>query len=228
MGTFSTSWSSQKWTSRDHTRIWCMNQTGTSHQEISNWFWGPIPQFQGPPVKGLKEHKDGLIYLTVGCNYACHKPKVMAEHWTLYHPNSFIPKDKRAWSRVVRCFFPVIGTKYFAVNPSIANIDPQGLYATLINDYLSSIPPLPMLPPNTHWELPPLLAYTGWNLHLDSFVTDDTKCKALLTLALCPLDAKKDPLYGQLHDWVFEYMDNIQNIAQFQVPYTILGCNIMV
>jgi hypothetical protein len=182
----------------------------------------PVPTFHGPPVEGLKEHNDGLICLADGCSYACRKSKVMAEHWTSCHPNILIPKDKRARSGVVQCFFPVIGTKYFAVNPSVADIDPQGLYATFINDYLPSVPPLPMLPPNTHRELPPLLAHTGWNLHLDSFVTDDTKRKALLMSALRPLDVKKDPLYGQLHDWVFEYMDNIRNIAQFQVPYTIL------
>ena len=144
-----------------------------------------VPKFHGSPVEGLKEHKNSLICLRVGCSYACHKPKVMAEHWTSCHPNSPIPKEKRAQSGVVQCFFPVIGTKYFAVNSSLADVDPKGLYATFIHDYVPSVPPLPMLPPNTHQELPPLLAHTGWNLHLDSFVTDDTKRKTLFTSDLC-------------------------------------------
>jgi hypothetical protein len=57
---------------------------------------------------------------------------------------------------------------------------------------------------------------------LGTFVTDDKKCKVLVASALGPGQANKDPLYGQLHDWVFEYMDSIRDIAQHEVPYTLL------
>ena len=81
---------------------------------------------------------------------------------------------------------------------------------------------MPMLPPNTHREVPPLLAHTGWNIHLDTFITDELKRKALFTSACRPLPINKDELYGQFQEWVFEYMDNIHDIAQHQVPYTLL------
>lgn len=123
---------------------------------------------------------------------------------------------------MVQCFFTVIGTKYFAVNASLAGVEEEGLYTTFIRDYLPSLPPLPTFPPHTHREVPPLLAHTGWNLHLDTFVTDEAKRKALVASALSPLPVNKDPIYGQLYDWVFEYMDKIRDIAQHQVPYTLL------
>lgn len=182
----------------------------------------PLPAFNCAPVEGLKEHEDGLICLAEGCEYACRKPKVMAQHWTLSHPNMFVPKEKRARTGVVQCFFTVIGTKYFAVNRSLSGLEPEGLYSTFISEYLPSLPPTPMLPPNTHREVPPLLAHTGWNIHLDTFITDELKRKALFQSACRPLPINKDEIYGQLHEWVFEYMDNIRDIAQHQVPYTLL------
>src|SRR6202047_5150423 len=181
-----------------------------------------LPEFNGLPVKGLKKHHDGLVCLADGCSYACLRTRVMAEHWLSCHPNSIIPKDKRSKVGMIQCFFTVIGTKYFAVNASLEGVDDEGLYATFIRNYLPSLPPLPMLSPNTHREVPPLLAHTGWNLHLDSFITDEAKRKALVVSALRPFQADKDPVYGQLYGWVFEYMDSIRDIAQHQVPYTLL------
>jgi hypothetical protein len=181
----------------------------------------PLPAFNCAPVEGLKQH-DGLICLAEGCCYACRKPKAMAAHWTSLHPDMLVPKDKRARTGVVQCFFTVTGTRYFAVNRSLVGVDPDGLYSTFIRDYLPSLPPVPMLPPDTHREVPPLLAHTGWNIHLDTFVTDEAKRKALVKSACRPLSVDKDPLYGQLHGWVFEYMDNIRDMAQNQVPYTLL------
>ena len=181
-----------------------------------------LPEFNGLPVEGLKKHPNGLVCLADGCSYACLKTRVMAEHWLSCHPNSIILKDKRSKVGMIQCFFTVIGTKYFAVNASLEGVDDEGIYATFIRDYLPSLPPLPMLPPNTHREVPPLLAHTGWNLHLDSFVTDEEKRKALVASALRPFQADKDPVYGQLYGWVFEYMDSICDIAQHQVPYTLL------
>jgi hypothetical protein len=79
-----------------------------------------------------------------------------------------------------------------------------------------------MLPQNTHCEVPPLLVHTGWNIHLETFITDELKRKALFKSACRPLPINKDELYGQLHEWVFEYMNNIRDIAEHQVPYTLL------
>jgi len=62
----------------------------------------------------------------------------------------------------------------------------------------------------------------SWNLHLDTFVTDEMKHKVLVASTLQPLNITKDPLYSQLHDWVFEYMDRIHDIAQHKVPYMLL------
>ena len=182
----------------------------------------PLPAFGGPPIEGLKEYEDGLICTAENCNYACRKGTAMDQHWTKCHQTISMPKGKRTRCGVVQTFFTVTGTQYFAVDQSLNNVDLEGLYSTFILDYLPNLPPLPMLPANTHREVPPLLAHTGWNLHLDTFVTDETKRKKLVTSALRPLSAKKDPIYGQLHEWVFEYMDEICNIAQYQVPYTLL------
>jgi Orsellinic acid/F9775 biosynthesis cluster protein D len=180
------------------------------------------PDFNGIPIEGLKEHNDGLICKAPGCSYACRKASVMDKHWSQCHQYSRVPTQDRHRTGMVQCFFTGTGHKYFAVNPSLKDVDPEGLYATFIRDYLPSLPPLPVLPPNTHREVPPLLAHTGWHLHLDSFVTDETKHKALVESALRPLQADKDPLYGQLYDWVFEYLNSIRDIAQHEVPYTLL------
>jgi hypothetical protein len=181
-----------------------------------------LPEFNGIPVEGLMEHKDGLICKAPGCNYACRKASVMDKHWSQSHRSSRVPVQDRHHTGVVQLFFTGTGHRYFLVNPSLKEVDPEGLYATFIRDYLPSLPPLPMLPPDTYREVPPLLAHTGWNLHLDTFVTDEAKRKALVASAIRPLDSEKDALYGQLHDWVFEYMDSIRDIAQHKVPYTLL------
>ena len=181
-----------------------------------------LPTFNGPPIEGLKEHKDGLVCLAPNCSYACRKSSAMDTHWSKCHQFSSVTKANRNRVGVVQCFFTSTGIKYFAVNPSLTEADPEGLYATFIRDYLPSLPPLPMLPPDTYREVPPLLAHTGWNLHLGTFVTDDVKRKALVASAIRPLDSEKDALYGQLHDWVFEYMESIRDIAQHKVPYTLL------
>jgi hypothetical protein len=181
-----------------------------------------LPTFHGLPIEGLKEHKDGLICLADECSHACRSPLSMDQHWSKNHRGSSIPKEKRSCSAVVQCFFTSTGCKYFAVNKSLVGTDSEGLYSTFIRDYLPSLPPVPMLPPNTNREIPPLVAHTGWDLHLGSFVTDDKKCKALVASARRPAQANKDSLYGQLHDWVFEYMDSIRDIAHHEVPYTLL------
>ena len=182
----------------------------------------PVPQFNGLPVDGLTEHQDGLICTADDCHYACRAPTQMDKHWSQIHRDSGVSKANRSRSGVVQCFFTGAGQKYFAVNRSLVGVDPDGLYSTFIRDYLPSLPPVPMLPPDTHREVPPLLAHTGWNIHLDTFVTDEAKRKALVKSACRPLSVDKDPLYGQLHGWVFEYMDNIRDMAQNQVPYTLL------
>jgi hypothetical protein len=121
----------------------------------------PLPEFNGSLVEGLMKNHNGLMCLADGCHYACLKTQVMVEHWLSHHPNSIIPKDKHSQTRMVQYFFTVIGTKYFAVNALLEGANDESLYATFICDYLPSLPPLPMLPPNTHCEVPPLLAHTG-------------------------------------------------------------------
>jgi len=182
----------------------------------------PLPTFNGLAVEGLAIHDDGLVCMADDCVYACRKESMMDQHWTLKHRLSSISRPKRFRSASVQCFFTGAGTKYFAINRSLEGADPKGLYAKFIHDYLPSIPPVPMLPPNTHREVPPLIAHTGWNLHLDAFVTDTKKRKSLVESAASPLPMDKDPLYGQLYKWVFEYLDSIRDIADEQVPYTLL------
>ena len=181
-----------------------------------------VPAFNGLPVEGLKEHEDGLICMAEGCVYACRKSTSMDQHWSGLHQNTSIPKANRSRNGVVQCFFTGTGQRYFEVNSTLIGAEPEGLYSTFIRDYLPSLPPVEMLPPNTHREVPPLLAHTGWNLHLDAFVTDQAKRKVLLESARSPLRKDKDPLYGQLYEWVFEYMNSIRDIAQHKVPYTLL------
>jgi Orsellinic acid/F9775 biosynthesis cluster protein D len=181
----------------------------------------PLPSFNGPPVEGLKTHKDGLVCTMEDCIYACRSLQSMDQHWC-HHRGSLMPKSKRSQNAVVQCFFTVIGRRYFSVNPSLEGIKPEGLYSAFIRDYLPSLPPVLMDSPNTHREVPPLLAHTGWNIHLEGFVTDEGKRQKLVQSARSPLPKSQDPLYGQLYDWVFDYMNNIRDIATHQVPYTLL------
>ena len=105
-----------------------------------------LPEFNGIPIEGLLEHKDGLICQAPGCNYACRKPSVMDKHWSQSHRSSRVPVQDRHHTGVVQLFFTGADHRYFAVNPSLKEVDPEGLYATFIRDYLPSLPPLPMLP----------------------------------------------------------------------------------
>ena len=100
-----------------------------------------LPEFDGLPVEGLKEHNDGLICLTTSCSYACQTPASMDQHWMKNHQGSTTLKVKHSCSGLVQCFFTSTGCKYFTVNKSLVGVDPEGLYATFIHDYLPSLPP---------------------------------------------------------------------------------------
>jgi hypothetical protein len=98
----------------------------------------PLPTFYGPPVEGLKEHQDGLICAAENCNYACRKESSMDQHWTKCHKDITMLKQKCSQHGVVQTFFTVTGTNYFAVNQSLVDAVPDGLYSTFIRDYTMS------------------------------------------------------------------------------------------
>lgn len=178
-----------------------------------------LPMFDGPPVEGLEIHL-GMACTAQGCTYACRKQESMDQHHMQMHPNSNVPRPNRHRSADVQCFFTNTGTRYFTVNKALVGHHPESLYSTFLTKYLPSLPPPPMLPPNTSREIPPLLKMTGWHIHLDEFVTDTEKRKALVKVAEGP--KKKKPLVGQLHEWVTEYLKAIRELTRHGVPYTVL------
>lgn len=179
----------------------------------------PLPAFDGPPVEGLSVH-EGMACEAPGCVYACRKQESMDQHYQGQHPLTNVPRAKRHRLADVQCFFTNTGTKYFTVNKALIGHDPEGLYSTFLTKYLPSIPKPPMLPPNTTREIPPLVKMTGWHIHLGDFVTDTDKREALVEAATRP--KAKEPLFGQLHDWVFEYLAAIREMSRHKVPYTVL------
>jgi hypothetical protein len=53
----------------------------------------PLSSFNGPPVEGLKAHKDGLVCTMEDCIYACQSLQLMDQHWC-HHQGSLMPKSK--------------------------------------------------------------------------------------------------------------------------------------
>jgi len=180
----------------------------------------PLPPFDGPPVEGLEIYPNGLVCTTSGCKYACRSQKAMDAHYYEKHPTTKISRPNRHRQADVQCFFTNTSTRYFSVNKTLIGLDPQSLYSVFLTKYLPSLPAPPMLPPNTTREIPPLLKMTGWHIHLGDFVTDSQKRKALVNTVARPKN--KEPVFGQLHNWVWEYLVAIRDMARNDVPYTVL------
>jgi len=117
----------------------------------------------------------------------------------------------------------VIGTKYFAVNQSLSGLEP-GVY--ILHSYLNichlfhrCLCYLRTLIVKCHHSWRILVGICIWT-HLSQMSWNVKPC---FTSSACrPLPINKDELYGQFQEWVFEYMDNIRDMAQHQVPYTLL------
>jgi len=176
------------------------------------------------PLKGLKQHKDGYMCTFPDCSYASLKESTMVQHWKDAHAGHlhlYAAEDRYKHPVYVQAYFAVGSTTYWAVNPDLTDRGSDNLYA----GYLRDVKPLvddhgDFDDPLTQRDIPPWLRFAAFNDFLGDYVTKKDKRTLLVNAASRP--KRNDPVYGQLHDWVFEYLDSVRDVARFDIPYLML------
>jgi hypothetical protein len=107
------------------------------------------------------------------------------------------------------------------VNPSLTNHGPEDLYAIYLKEFHSNmVKDTVVSAPTLARDISPWLRVARFHVYLGDYVTDTAKREELFTTMKTP--KSRDPLYGRLHNWVLEYMEQIRETADNKVPHTFL------
>jgi hypothetical protein len=111
--------------------------------------------------------------------------------------------------------------RYWSVNPELANRSSSDLYGTFLTEFLPDFEKNKSFDePCLSRDIPPWLKVSRFHEYLGDYVTDDSKRQKLMEVSHQPRST--DALFGKLHQWVFNYLKEVCNIAKFKVPYTFL------
>jgi hypothetical protein len=181
------------------------------------------PTSDQAPVNGLDIFKDGFSCLASKCHYACPGLDTMKTHWRRDHNDLLFEFDqsKRYRSADIQCYYANTSNKYWSVDRSLADRSPDNLYHIFRTQFRPSMETGDYIdPPKCSRDIPPWLRVSDFHGYLGDHLLNKEKCVKLVGAASPPRSG--DAEYGQLRDWVFEYMMDLRPIAKLKVPYTIM------
>jgi len=187
----------------------------------------PILKYPPPnhiPINGLKIHQDGYTCSYDGCIYTVLKKSSMQTHWKLSHADKLhLVKSNNQYHHPIpiQSYFSHMRNKYWTVNPDLAGRDTRDLYRMFMTEFLPGFETTTSFQePTLPRDIPPWLKVSGFHEYLGDYVTDHQKRNRLVDAATHPRIG--DPIFGQLHDWVFEYMKIVRERSRTKVPYTFM------
>lgn len=171
----------------------------------------PAPPPKGPPVEGLQIHDNG--FCCNFCSYCSPGRRAFQTHWSNHHNSIQLPTEDRSHTGFIQTFFNPLPQRYFEVNPLLAKVSSEDVYAIFIRDIKSNFNPFPTNPAINSHEIPPLLKVTDWHNHLQEYCSDCSKRKKLMTLTTLPTRPSKTGL-DSLGDLVLTYLKEIGKLSK--------------
>lgn len=137
------------------------------------------PSPRSPPVEYTRSVTG--VACTVdpaNCAYCCTKPEVMDKHVREKHPSH--PHPLSNCYRVgiqVQTLFLTFGVKYFEVEPALASVPKGSPLNYILQQFLPSLEPDPILPPDTERERTPFMRVVNWDSHMQDIRGDPGRRK---------------------------------------------------
>jgi hypothetical protein len=171
----------------------------------------PHPQNGGPPVELLKQVQDGRCCNF--CDYCVPSLKGIQNHWSLVHSKTLdvVFTDRHHCSTIQSIFTPV-GDHYFEVNPSLAGLPSDDLFAIYMRDEVPKMPEFPATAPEDSRDVNPLLRSMQWHVHLANYTKDRRTRDAIRSLVVLPGNPAKTGI-GSLGRVALDYLKDIRNKA---------------
>jgi hypothetical protein len=184
---------------------------------------GPSPN--GPPVELLRL-VDG--HRCVRCPYAAPAVKSVQNHWHKTHGKveTVAPKD-RYTKAMLQTFFAHVGQNYFEVNPALATLSPENVFAIYMRDHVPNFPAFPASPPLTEREVPPLLQVTQWHEHLAAYVSNAQTRQNLLSMISLTSSSTAPKWLKKAGEICYEYLKDVRakaNRATLAMRMLLMEC----
>lgn len=181
----------------------------------------PPPPSNGPPIELLKEHSDGLC--CTQCSYYCLSPANMNKHWTSRAhadiASEVSPSYRYKKVETLQTFFAAARRKYFPVNKHLRQILATSSYAQFLRTELEHVnAPLPIPPAARPTEIPVLVKMTGWDAHLQDWITEQTTRSQLKQLCKLPQRTKQG--IGALQDLCIQYLKECKALGK-KAPFYV-------
>lgn len=173
------------------------------------------PSYPNPPVEGLKVSNG---FKCKHCPYAASAESTIIKHCGQDH-KSIEPKPKdRYFPSSVQTFYYPITTRYFAVEPSLANHSPDSPFALFVRDIASNINLSTQSQSFEKRNIHPLILKTGWHHHLQEYLTTQNDIRRFVKLTATPTASEHH--FANLSTAVTQYLKDARKIA-YNAPYLV-------
>jgi hypothetical protein len=179
----------------------------------------PIPMFA--PIEFLTVHQGG--YCCNVCEYCCRSSGSFGNHWSTTHRDLTVKPSKRFHRGDIQTIFDPVPLKFFEVSTCLQQVPIGSPFDIYIKNELPNHPSFQPTIPLKEREIPPFLHVTQWHMHLEEYVTNDLKRRALRDIVRLPKKLQKD----NLHTVVIKYMQSITEKASkmaYQLRCLLIEC----
>jgi hypothetical protein len=168
----------------------------------------PAPNPRGPPVEGLIVKPKG--HCCNHCNYCTPTFGGFKKHWSLNHREDDMPTSAAYHHGFIQTFFDPSPQRWFEVLPPAPTPLPnQDLFAAYLESQVPQFKSTLISGPVRAHEVPPLLQFTRWHVHLANFIKTQEGVRDITSLVQVP-SPKQTKGLGALRDIVFNYMKDIR------------------
>jgi Orsellinic acid/F9775 biosynthesis cluster protein D len=179
----------------------------------------PIPKLA--PVELLTVHQGG--YCCNICDYCCRSSRSFDNHWSSTHHNFTAERSKRFHRGDVQTIFDPVPVRFFEVSTCLQQVPIGSPFDIYMKKELPNHPSFQPTIPLKEREIPPFLHVTQWHMHLEEYVTNDLRRKALRDIVRLPKKLQKD----DLHTVVINYMQSVTEKASkmaYQLRCLLIEC----